>query len=136
MSTNKLSLDDARRVVDVALSKAQEIGQPMNVAAVDAGGHLMAFARQDGAILASVDISIRKAKTAVLLNMSTADLADLAKPGASLYGIEVTNGGLVIFGGGVLLKGTDGETIGAVGVSGGSVDQDMQVAGAGARSLS
>jgi uncharacterized protein GlcG (DUF336 family) len=136
MSTHGLSLEDARRVLDAALAEAEKIGQPMNVAVVDAGAHLIAFARQDGAILASIDIAVRKARTAVLMNMPTSDLAELAVPGASLYGIEVTNDGLVIFGGGIPLTDATGDLVGAIGVSAGTVEQDQQVAGVGARALS
>jgi uncharacterized protein GlcG (DUF336 family) len=131
MSTRRLALQDARRVVDAALAEAEEIGQPMNVAVVDDGAHLVAFARQDGAILASIDIAIRKARTAVLMNMPTSELAELARPGASLYGIEVTNEGLAIFGGGLPLRDAEGDLIGAVGVSAGTVEQDQRVAEAG-----
>ncbi|KAA9159773.1 heme-binding protein [Amycolatopsis acidicola] len=126
----RLALADAQKVLDAALAKAGEIGQPMNVAVVDDGAHLLAFARQDGAILASVEIAIGKARTAALLKMTTAVLGEAAAPGAPLYGIEVTNGGLVIFGGGIPLV-RRGEVVGAIGVSAGSVEQDTQVAEAG-----
>jgi uncharacterized protein GlcG (DUF336 family) len=127
----RLRLADARLVLDAALAKADEIGQPMNVAVVDDGGHLLAFARQDGAILASIDIATRKARTAVLMKMTTAELGKAAAPDGPLYGIEVTNGGLVIFGGGIPLTGARGEVIGAIGVSAGTVEQDVTVAQAG-----
>src|SRR5437763_9748817 len=97
----------------------------MNIAVVDDGGHLIAFARQDGAILASIDIATRKAQTSALMKMTTADLGELAKPGGPLYGIEVTNGGLVIFGGGIPLHDEDNDLAGAIGVSAGSVEQDI-----------
>ena len=107
----------------------------MNIAIVDAGGNLKAFCRMDGAFLGSIDVSMGKAKTARLFNMSTADLGAASQPGQELYGIEVTNGGLVIFGGGELLKNKDGVIIGAIGVSGGSVAEDTNVAKAGAAAL-
>ncbi|WP_435069898.1 GlcG/HbpS family heme-binding protein [Amycolatopsis thermoflava] len=130
----RLALADAQPVLEAALAKAEEIGQPMNVAVVDDGGHLIAFARQDGAILGSIDIAIRKARTAALLKMTTAQLGEAAAPGAPLYGIEVTNGGLVIFGGGIpLVRGR--EVVGAIGVSAGSVEQDTEVAEAGLAAL-
>ncbi|MGW4592250.1 GlcG/HbpS family heme-binding protein [Amycolatopsis thermoflava] len=130
----RLALADAQPVLEAALAKAEEIGQPMNVAVVDDGGHLIAFARQDGAILGSIDIAIRKARTAALLKMTTARLGEAAAPGAPLYGIEVTNGGLVIFGGGIpLVRGR--EVVGAIGVSAGSVEQDTEVAEAGVAAL-
>ncbi|MEU0510405.1 heme-binding protein [Amycolatopsis sp. NPDC006125] len=130
----RLALADAQPVLEAALAKAEEIGQPMNVAVVDDGGHLIAFARQDGAILGSIDIAIRKARTAALVKMTTAQLGEAAAPGAPLYGIEVTNGGLVIFGGGIpLVRGR--EVVGAIGVSAGSVEQDTEVAEAGVAAL-
>jgi uncharacterized protein GlcG (DUF336 family) len=131
---NGLSLSDAQRVLEGGMSRAHGIEHPMNIAVVDAGAHLRAFVRMDDAILASVDIAIRKAATAVLMNMSTADLYDAAQPGAPLYGIETTNGSLVVFGGGIRLL-RDGQVVGAVGVSGGTVDQDVEVAGAAAEAL-
>lgn len=130
MTANGLTLAQARQMLDAALAKADAIGQPMNVAIVDAGAHLIAFARQEGALLGSIDIAVGKARTAVLLQMPTMTLAEVAAPGAPLFGIEVSNGGLVIFGGGIPV--TDGERIvGAVGVSAGTVEQDVQVAEAG-----
>lgn len=122
----------ANQVVEAAVKKAVTDGLLMNIAVVDAGGNLKAFVRMDGAFLASIDLAIKKAKTARSLNMSTYELSKLAAPGQELYGIEVTNGGMAIFGGGELIKNKDGVIIGAIGVSGGSVEQDMSVAQAGA----
>ncbi len=130
MSTPRLTLVEAGHVLDAALHEADRIGKPMNVAVVDDGGHLLTFARQDGAILASIDIAIGKARTAALLRMTTAELAEAAQPGAPLYGIQVTNGGLVIFGGGIPLT-VAGEVVGAVGVSAGTIEEDISVARAG-----
>lgn len=130
-----ITLRQAERVIDAALTKATEQGVPMNIAVVDAGGHLKAFVRQDGAFLGSIDVAIGKARTARFFNMSTAALGAAAQPGKPLYGIEVTNGGLVIFGGGELLENTDGTVIGAVGVSGGTVEEDTNVAKAGVAGL-
>ncbi|HET6501439.1 MAG TPA: heme-binding protein [Amycolatopsis sp.] len=131
ISVSRLPLADAQRVLESALDKAKEIDQPMNVAVVDDGGHLLAFARQDGAILGSIDIAIAKARTAALMKMTTADLGEAAEPGAPLFGIEVTNGGLVIFGGGIPLVAAAGVVVGAIGVSAGTVPQDVAVAEAG-----
>lgn len=131
MNTHRLALEDARRVLDAALAEAERIGQPMNIAVVDDGAHLVAFARQDGAILGSIDIAVRKARTAVLMNMSTSELGRLAAPGEPLYGIGITNDGLVLFGGGLPLRDAAGGLVGAVGVSAGTVEQDEQVAGVG-----
>lgn len=132
--TSKLSLADAQRVLVAGAATAGEIGQPMNIAVVDAGAHLLAFIRMDGAILASIDIATRKAATSVLMNVATSSLTDLVQPGAALYGLEQTAGGMVTFGGGVPLE-RDGEVIGAVGVSAGSVEQDVTVAQAAAAAL-
>ena len=129
-----LSLSTAQKVVDAAIEKANEIGQPMNIAVVDDGGHLVAFARMDGAIKASIDISIRKARTSILMNLPTSALMDVAQPGGELYGLEQLSGGMVLFGGGLLLE-RDGEVIGAIGVSAGSVEQDVKVAEAGVSAL-
>jgi len=129
-----ITLSAATTVVDAAAAKAREIGQPMNIAVVDDGGHLVAFARMDGAIKASVDISIRKARTSILMNAPTSALMPLVQPGAELYGLEQLSGGMVIFGGGILL--IDGDVvIGAIGVSAGSVEQDVSVAEAGVAAL-
>lgn len=129
-----LALDTATKVIEAAVDKAVEIGQPMNIAVVDDGGHLVAFARMDGAIKASIDISIRKARTSVMMNLPTSALMDVSQPGAELYGLEQLSGGMVLFGGGLLLE-SNGEVVGAIGVSAGSVDQDVQVAEAGAAAL-
>lgn len=129
-----LPLTKAQAIVDAAIVKAHEIGQPMNIAVVDDGGHLVAFARMDGAIKASIDISTRKARTSILMNAPTSALMGLVQPGAELYGLEQLSGGLVIFGGGLLLE-QDGVVVGAIGVSAGSVEQDISVAEAGVAAL-
>jgi uncharacterized protein GlcG (DUF336 family) len=125
----------AEKVMAAALVKAKAQGVPMNITIVDAGGNLKAFCRMDGAFLGSIDVSQKKATTARQFNMSTAELGAASQPGQSLYGIEVTNGGLVIFGGGELLKDAKGVIIGAIGVSGGSVQEDTNVAKAGVAGL-
>lgn len=129
-----MPLSKAQPVIDAAIAKAEAIGQPMNIAVVDDGGHLVAFARMDGAIKASIDISIRKARTSILMNLPTSALMDLVQPGAELFGLEHTSGGLVVFGGGVLLT-VDDVVVGAIGVSAGSVEQDVSVAEAGRAAL-
>ncbi|MDT5151741.1 MAG: hypothetical protein QOI01_3474 [Mycobacterium sp.] len=129
-----ITLSAATKVVAAATEKARAIGQPMNIAVVDDGGHLVAFARMDGSIKASIDISIRKARTSILMNTPTSALTPLVQPGAELYGLEQTSGGMVIFGGGIPLT-VDDVVIGAVGVSAGSVDQDVSVAEAGVAAL-
>ena len=126
----------AQAVVQASMKKAREIKVPMNIAVMDAGGNLKAFARMDDAFIGSIDIAQKKAKTARYFNMSTRDLGKASQPGGELYGIEVTNDGLVIFPGGVLLVDKNGVIVGSVGVSGGSVDEDESVAKAGAVVLS
>lgn len=124
---SRLTLTDAQRMIDAGIKEAMSIGQPMNIAVVDDGGHLVAFVRMDGAIKASIDISTRKARTSILMNLPTLDLASVTQPGSELYGLEHLSGGLVTFGGGIPVA-RDGETVGAVGVSAGSVEQDVTVA--------
>ena len=127
-----VTLADARRVIAAAEQKASEIGQPMNIAVANAGGNLVAHVRMDGAWMGSVDISIKKAWTARAFDITTKDLAPLSQPGADFFGIHASNDGKVmIFAGGIPLK-RDGKVVGAVGVSGGSGDQDHAVAQAGA----
>ncbi|MDT7701709.1 MAG: hypothetical protein QOJ30_4034 [Pseudonocardiales bacterium] len=131
---NGLTFAEAQKALAAGLGKADEIGQPMNIAVVDAGGHLLAFARQDGAIRASIDIAQRKARTSILMNLPTGALAPLVQPGQELYGLEQLSGGMVAFGGGLPVH-RDGELVGAVGVSAGSVDQDTTVATAAVSAL-
>ena len=130
-----LTLEQAQAVVRASVRKAEAIKVPMNIAVMDAGGNLKAFARMDDAFLGSIDIATRKARTARYFNMPTRDLGKAAQPGAELYGIEATNGGLAIFAGGVLLVNRSGVIVGSIGVSGGSVDEDESVAKAGAAAL-
>ena len=125
-------LEEAQRVIEAAMEKAREIGQPMNVAVVDNGRDLKAFARMEDAWLGSIDIAINKAFTSASFLMSTQDLAGMTQPGQPLYGLETTNNGRVVtFAGGIPLM-RDGEVAGAIGVSGGTVEQDQEVAEAGA----
>lgn len=130
-----ITMDQAHVALTAAVQHAQKNGLLMNIAVVDAGGNLKAFARMDGAYLASIDISIRKAKTARSLNMSTLELGKAAQPGQPLYGIEVLDGTMAVFGGGELIKNKDGLIIGAIGVSGDSVENDVETAKAGAAAL-
>jgi uncharacterized protein GlcG (DUF336 family) len=130
-----ITLADARRIIAAAESKAQEIGQPMNIAVVDAGGNLVAHVRMDKAWIGSVDISIKKAWTARAFDISTKELAELSQSGDQFFGIHASNDGKVmIFAGGVPLK-RGSEVVGAVGVSGGLGKQDQAVAEAGAAAL-
>ena len=127
-----VTLSDARAIIDAAEARAQEIGQPMNIAVVDAGGNLVSHVRMDGAWIGSVDIAINKAFTARAFDLPTADLAAESKPGGQYYGIQESNKGRVmIFAGGIPLM-RDGQVVGAVGVSGGDGEQDTTVAEAAA----
>lgn len=127
----ELTLEQVERISDAAKQKAQSIGVPMNIAIVDAGANLKSFHRMENAWLGSIDISIRKAKTARYFDMPTGEIGKLSQPGGALYQIEVSNGGLISFPGGIPIKDGSGTIIGAIGVSGGSVDQDHEVASAG-----
>lgn len=129
-----ITLQQAEEIVRAAKEKAVQIKVPMNIAVVDRGGNLVAFVRMDGAWLGSKDIAIKKAQTANYFDMDSEELGKLSQPGKPLYGIEVSNGGLISFGGGVLLK-SGSEVIGAIGVSGGQVPEDIKVAEAGAKSV-
>jgi len=133
--TKDLTLEAAERILAAATKKAVELGTRMDIAVVDAGGNLKAFVRMDGAWLGSIDISIRKARTARWFDMNTGEIGKLSQPGGPLYGIEHSNGGLITFPGGVPLKNGKGNVVGAVGVSGSTVENDHAVAAAGAEAL-
>jgi uncharacterized protein GlcG (DUF336 family) len=127
-----ITLADARRIIAAAEKKAQEIGQPMNVAVVDQGGNLVAHVRMDNAWMGSIDISINKAWTARAFDISTKELAAFSQSGDQFFGIHVSNRGRVmIFAGGIPLK-RGNQVVGAIGVSGGTGEQDQAVAEAGA----
>ena len=127
-----ITLKDARKIIAAAESKAVEIGQPMNIAVADSGGNLIANVRMDGAWLGSIDISIKKAYTSRAFDISTKDLAEHSQSGGQFFGIHASNDGrIMIFAGGIPLK-HDGKVVGAIGVSGGSGEQDHAVAEAGA----
>jgi uncharacterized protein GlcG (DUF336 family) len=134
-SYETLTLADARSLIAAAEAKAEQIGVPYNIAVVDAGGNLVAHVRMDGAWLGSIDIAIHKAFTARAFDMTTEDLADMAQSGKPLFGINSTNHErVVIFGGGAPVMRGD-RVIGAIGASGGTVDQDVEVVEAAARAL-
>ena len=129
---NDVTLEQAERILKAANERALEIGVKMNIAVVDAGANLKAFVRMDDAWLGSIDIAVKKAKTARFFDMPTGEIGKLSQPGESLYQIEVSNGGLISFPGGIPLKNAEGKIIGAIGVSGDSVENDHAVAAAGA----
>jgi len=135
ISIKTIQLTDARRIIAVASKKAEEIGQPMNIAVVDAGGNLLAFERMENAWIGSIDIAQKKAYTSRAFDITTKDLAMHSQSGDQFFGIHASNGGkIMIFAGGIPLK-QDGVVVGAIGVSGGSGDQDHAVAEAGATAL-
>jgi uncharacterized protein GlcG (DUF336 family) len=127
-----VQLPDARRIIAAATTKAEELKQPMNIAVVDAGGNLLAFERMENAWLGSIDIAQKKAFTSRAFDITTQDLGKNSQSGDQFFGIHASNDGKVmIFAGGIPIK-QDGQVIGAVGVSGGSGEQDHAVAAAGA----
>lgn len=134
-SYETITLQDAKRMLAAAEAQADSIGVAYNIAIVDAGGHLVAFLRQDGALIGSIDLAIDKAVTARLFDLATSDLATLAQSGKPLFGIQESNAGkVIIFAGGIPVK-VNGNTIGAVGASAGTIEQDIAVAAAAAAAL-
>lgn len=127
-----ITLEQAEAIIKAAKTKATQLKTLMNIAVIDSGTNLIAFAHMDGAWLGSIDISIKKAKTARYFNMDTGEIGKLSQPGGTLFNIEHSNGGLITFPGGIVLKNANGEIIGAVGVSGDTVENDHLVASAGA----
>ncbi|AOW19874.1 GlcG/HbpS family heme-binding protein [Urechidicola croceus] len=130
-----ITLSQAENIIAIAQKKSKSIDTKMNIAVVDSGANLVAFVRMDGAWLGSLDISIKKAKTARYFDMNTGIIGSLSQPGGSLYNIEHSNGGLITFPGGVPIKNKNGVIIGAIGVSGSTVENDHAVAEAGAEAL-
>lgn len=130
-----ITLAQAEKIILTAKKRASEIDTKMNIAVVDSGANLVSFARMDGAWLGSLDISIKKAKTARFFDMNTGTVGELSQPGGSLYNIEHSNGGLITFPGGIPIKNESDEIIGAIGVSGSSVENDHAVAEAGASAI-
>ncbi|MCL4148671.1 UNVERIFIED_CONTAM: hypothetical protein GTU68_035252 [Idotea baltica] len=130
-----ITLAQAEKIISVAQKKAVAIDTKMNIAVVDTGANLVAFARMDGAWLGSLDISIKKAKTACYFDMNTGVIGSLSQPGGALYNIELSNNGLITFPGGVPIKDAKGNIIGAIGVSGSSVENDHTVAETGALAI-
>ncbi len=135
MNMSDIDLESAQRVVEAARKQAEAINCKMDIAVVDAGANLKVFERMDGAWLGSIDIAIKKARTARFFDMPTGSIGELSQPGGALYNIEVSNGGLITFPGGVPLKDKSGNIVGAIGVSGSSVENDHTCAVAGAEAL-
>lgn len=130
-----ITLVQAEYIVEIAKKKATELGTKMNISVVDSGANLVAFVRMDGAWLGSLDISLKKAKTARFFDMNTGNIGELSQPGGSLYNIEHSNNGLITFPGGIPIRNATGDIIGAIGVSGSTIENDQTVAEAGASAL-
>lgn len=133
LQTRDIGAQQARAAVDAARAKAVEMGLSMDIAIVDAGANLKAFLRMDGAWLGSIDIAVKKARTARWFDMPSGEIGKLSQPGGPLYQIENSNGGLISFPGGIPIQEGDGTIIGAIGVSGSTVEHDHTVAEAGAK---
>lgn len=129
--TADVTMEQAETIEQAGVRKARELNLLMNVAVVDVGGNLKSFTRMDGAWLGSIDIAIKKARTARLFDMPSGDLGPMVQPGQQLYHIEFSNNGLITFPGGIPLKDGNGQVLGAVGASGSTVDNDQAVAQAG-----
>ncbi|MCR9199593.1 MAG: heme-binding protein [Planctomycetaceae bacterium] len=129
--TEHMTLEAAERMLDAAIHKSESLGVAMNIAIVDAGANLTAFRRMDGAWLGSIDIACRKARTARYFDMPTGAIGELSQPGGPLYNIEHSNDGLISFPGGLPIHNEDGQVVGAIGVSGSTVENDHDVAAAG-----
>ncbi len=130
-----ITMDQAQAAVMAAVQKSKDMGVKMDIAVVDAGANLKAFVRMDDAWLGSIDIAMKKARTARFFNLDTGVIGQLSQPGGPLFNIEHSNGGLISFPGGVPIKNAAGEVIGAIGVSGSSVEDDHAVASAGAAAV-
>jgi len=131
-----ITLEQAEKAVAAAKAKAKEINTLMNIAIVDSGTNLIAFAHMDNAWLGSIDIAQKKARTARYFNMDSGEIGKLSQPGGPLYNIEHSNNGLISFPGGVCIKNNSGDIIGAIGVSGDTVENDHAVSMAGAAAVS
>ena len=130
-----VTYNQSEQVLVSAIAKAKELGTAMNIAIVDEGANLKSFCRMDDAFLGGADLAIKKAQTSRFFNAGSGEIGKMSQPGGSLYNIEHSNGGLVTFAGGLLLKDSNSKIIGAIGVSGGTVEQDHDVAVAGANAL-
>ncbi len=133
--TNDISHDEALEILLAAKKKAEKDSVLVNIAIVDAGANLKTFIRMDESFLGSIDVAIKKAKTARYFNIDTGKLGELTQPGGIIYNIELTNNGLVSFPGGIPIKTKNGKIIGAIGVSGGTIEQDRAIAKAGAAAI-
>ena len=134
-SATDISHEDALKAVLAAKEKAEDSNVLVNIAVVDAGANLKAFIRMDDSYLGSIDIAIKKAKTSRYFDINTGDLGKLSQPGGIIYNIELSNDGLMTFPGGVPIKNKEGKIIGAIGVSGGTIEEDHDIATVGANAI-
>lgn len=134
-TSNDITDNEALKAVLAAKAAAEKTGVLVNIAVVDAGANLKSFVRMDDSFLGSIDVSIKKAKTARYFNIATGELGKLTQPGGIIYNIELSNGGLITFPGGIPIKNKQGKIIGAIGVSGGTIEQDHAIATVGAKSI-
>ena len=125
----------AQKIITTAAQRAEVLGISVNIAVIDTGTHLKAFLRMDGAVLGSIDLAMKKARTAALFEINSEAVKEYVKPGAPAEGLEFSNGILATFAGGIPLRSAGGDMLGAIGVSGGAVPQDFDVAQAGAAVL-
>ena len=130
-----ITMEQAKLAVEAALDRCDQLAVKMNIAIVDSGANLKAFVRMDGAWLGSIDIAIRKARTARMFDMNTGEIGNLSQPGGPLFNIEHSNDGLITFPGGIPVRSGDGKIIGSVGVSGSTVENDHDVASAAAKAI-
>jgi len=130
-----ITSERADTLTKAAKAKAADIGIAVSIVVLDSGGNLKAFSRMDGAWLGSIDVAIKKARTSVLFEMETQQVWEVCKPEAQAHGLELTNDGLVTFAGGIPLKAANGHLLGAIGVSGGQVAQDFEIAHAALKAL-
>lgn len=130
-----LTACQAHAIIAASEARATAMGVPVNIAVLDAGAHLKAFSRMDGAVLGSIDVAMKKAATAALFQTTSDAVWEYCKPGEPAHALEHTNGGLAPFAGGLPLKSADGEMLGAIGVSGAAVPQDLEIAEAGVAAL-
>lgn len=130
-----LTIAQAETMIAAGTARARDLGIAANIAVLDAAAHLKAFVRMDGAVLGSIDLSIGKARTSALFQISSEAVWDYCKPGAPAHNLEASNGGLMPFPGGLPVTGPDGTVIGAIGVSGGAPSQDREIAEAAVAAL-
>ncbi|OEE91574.1 hypothetical protein A140_14395 [Vibrio crassostreae 9ZC88] len=123
-----MSLNLAKQITAIAIQQAKQQEFNVCVSVVDQAGLLVYFERMDNALLGAIDVAIKKARTAALFQTNSAELGANAQPGGAIYTLEATNGGLISFGGGVILRNEQGNVIGAIGVAGATVEADEAIA--------